>query len=83
MKPNDYPEFVALWTQVFELYGKRPSDGALDLTFSALSRFELSDIRRGLTAHVNDTQHGDFVPKPADIVRNIEGDAGRCSSSPR
>lgn len=74
MTPNDYPQFVALWTQAYDLYGKSPSDGALDLTFAALQRFDLTAIKQALTAHVNDTKHGDFVPKPADIVRHIEGD---------
>ena len=74
MNANDYPEFVTLWTQVCEVYGKPPSDGALDLMFNALKRFDLEAIKQALTAHVNDTQHGDFVPKPADIVRHIEGD---------
>ncbi|NEU24520.1 hypothetical protein G4D57_23100, partial [Vibrio parahaemolyticus] len=69
MNPDDYPEFVTTWTQVSEVYGKSPSDGALDLIFSALKRYDLGAIKRALTAHVNDTKHGDFVPKPADIVR--------------
>lgn len=73
MTPNDYPQFVTLWTQICELYGKPPSDGVLDLIFNALKRFELDAIKQALTAHVNDTKHGDFVPKPADIVRQIEG----------
>ena len=74
MNANDYPEFVTLWTQVCEVYGKPPSDGALDLMFNALRRFDLDAIKQALTAHVNDTKHGDFVPKPADIVRQVEGD---------
>lgn len=74
MTQDDYFDFVTLWTQAFDLYGKSPSDGALDLTFAALQRYEVDDIRRALTAHVNDTRHGDFVPKPADIVRHIDGD---------
>ncbi len=74
MTPNDYSEFVTLWSQVSEQYGKSPSDGALDLIFGALQRFDLESVRQALIAHMNDTQHGSFAPKIADIVRHIEGD---------
>jgi len=74
MTPRDYSQFVTIWTQASELYSKTPSDGALDLIFSALQRFDIDQIKQGLTAHINDPKHGDFAPKPADIVRHIEGD---------
>jgi hypothetical protein len=74
MTPQDYSQFVTIWTQASELYNKAPSDGALDLIFNALQRFDLEQIKQGLTAHINDPKHGDFAPKPADIVRHIEGD---------
>ncbi len=74
MTQNDYFEFVEIWSQVAEVYNKQPSDGALNLIFNALQRFDLEQIKQGLTAHINDPKHGDFAPKPADIVRHIEGD---------
>lgn len=74
MTPSDYPAFVEAWSQVAEVYGKAPSDGAMNLIFNSLRRYDLNAIKQALTAHVNDTQHGDFLPKPADIVRHIEGD---------
>lgn len=74
MTPKDYSQFVTIWTQACELYSKTPSDGALDLVFAALQRFDIDQVKQGLTAHINDPKHGDFAPKPADIVRHIEGD---------
>lgn len=74
MTPSDYPAFIEIWSLVGEVYGKQPSDGALKLIFEALQRFDLEQIKQGLTAHINDPKHGDFAPKPADIVRHIEGD---------
>ena len=74
MTPSDYPAFIEVWSQVAEVYGKSPSDGAIKLIFNALLRYDLESIKKALTAHVNDTKHGDFVPKPADIVRQIDGD---------
>lgn len=74
MTNQDYPQFVAVWTQAFEVYDKSPSDGAVDLAFAALSRFTLEQVKRGLTGHINHPDQGQFFPKPADVVRQIEGD---------
>lgn len=74
MTPSDYPAFIEIWSLVGEVYGKQPSDGALKLIFEALQRFDIEQVKQGLTAHINDPKHGDFAPKPADIVRHIEGD---------
>ena len=81
MTRDDYTDFAEAWFQVSEVYGRTPSDGAMDLMFNALQRFSLDDIKRALTAHVNDPQHGDFPPKPADVVRHIEGDTDSRSLS--
>lgn len=75
MNDQDYGQFVAIWSQSYELYNKNPSDGAIEMAFNVLKRFDLEQIKRGLTAHMNDPQQGQFPPKPADVVRQVEGDA--------
>lgn len=73
MKANDHEPFVRAWTQAWELYGKPISPGAIQLAYDALQRFDLQAITRALTAHVNDPDSGQYPPKPADVVRLIEG----------
>lgn len=72
---DDYATFVTIWSACHDVYGKSPSEGAIDLSFQALSRFDIGDIRVALTAHMNDPEGGRFAPKPADVVRQIEGDS--------
>lgn len=74
MIKSEYAQFAAIWTQAYEVYEKKPSDGAIDMAFAALERFDIGDIRRALTAHINDADQGRFTPKPADVVRHIDGD---------
>lgn len=62
-------------TAVCELYGKKISVTLLSLYWSALERFSLDDVRRAITHHVNNANVGQFMPKPADIVRYLEGDS--------
>jgi hypothetical protein len=70
---SDYMRFVTIWSACHDVYGRSPSEGAIDISFQALARFDIQDISLALTAHMNDPEGGRFAPKPADIVRQIEG----------
>lgn len=74
MQKSDFESFRQLWTAVCNLYNKEVNDMSVGMAFRALSRFDLSDVRRGLDAHVQDSGSGQFMPKPADIIRHIDGD---------
>lgn len=73
MTNNDFVEFTQVWLQAAELYGQSPSDNVIQLVFSALVRYEIADIRSAITRHINDPKAGSFMPKPADIVRQLDG----------
>lgn len=73
MQETDYEGFAKAWTRAWDLYGKPISSGAIDLSYEALQRYDLAAITRALTAHVNDPDTGQYPPKPADIVRLIDG----------
>lgn len=56
------------------VYGKpKPERDMVLLWFGALQRFELDDIRQAFSRHVGDPDRGQFPPRPADIVRQIDG----------
>lgn len=74
MTENQITTFTELLESVYEVYGKTISDAATVMFFSALKRYELSDIRRALNAHVVDPVAGKFPPKPADLVLHMDGD---------
>lgn len=73
---DDWEEFRQVWKGAFKVYGKEPDDFSMEMVFAALKRFELAEIKRALVAHLNNPDEGRFVPKPADVVRGIEGDTG-------
>lgn len=74
MTESDFEQFTVVWQRAMGMYDKQPSDGALDLAFTALQNLTLEQVQQGLTAHVRDPKDGRFFPKPADIIRHIEGD---------
>lgn len=73
MRDDEQAEFGRMWNDCWAMYSKTVSPGILNLAFQALRRYELADIARALTRHMNDPDAGQFAPKPADVVRNIDG----------
>lgn len=73
MRNDEYDAFCSAWSAAHALYGRNVSDPVLRLAWLALRRFELPDITGALTRHVTDPDVGQYPPKPADIVRVIEG----------
>lgn len=75
MKPSDVSEFTRVLTSVSSLYGKPMSKSLVELYWAALQRFELAEVKQALQAHVNHPDCGQYMPKPADVVRFLQGDS--------
>lgn len=73
MRENEFNEFRELITDVASFYGQKLSSFALDIWWNALRRFDLRDIRHALGLHCQDPDRGQWMPKPADVVRVLEG----------
>jgi hypothetical protein len=73
MQGNDLPTFSALLTGIGELYGKGFSKFLVEIYWQALKPYDFQDIRQAFQAHIHNPDVGQFFPKPADIVRAIEG----------
>lgn len=73
MTPKEKPAFVALLADVLGFYGQATSPFALAVWWQACQPFELVDVRRAMTAHATDPDHGHFAPKPADVIRQLRG----------
>jgi Sec-independent protein translocase protein TatA len=87
MHSRDFDEFSLLLDDAYDLIGsgvnKVISGGAKALFFKAMAPYSLDVFRAALSAHCLDKVHGRFTPKPADIIKQIEGSAandGRPSS---
>ena len=73
MKKPDLPKFAVLMMSIGELYGKAISQPITELYWQILERFQWEDVEQALQAHLQNPDTGQYFPKPADVVRFIEG----------
>jgi len=73
MNADDIPKFTELMTGICVLYGKSPSDALMELYWRALESFDFEVVKTALEAHVSNSDSGQFMPKPADVMRYVQG----------
>lgn len=73
MSPNEYPKFLAALAGAHDFYGKELSEFASQVWIEAVKGYELQQVTRALSAHLMDPEAGRFMPKPADLVRQLQG----------
>ena len=73
MIQNEIEEFTELLASVYAFYGKPMSQFATDVWIQAMRGYSLEAIRDALGRHAMNPDSGQFLPKPADVVRMIDG----------
>lgn len=73
MQPADRKPFADLLTQALAFYRQDVTTFTLDVWWNACLAFDLEQVRKALTAHALDADRGQFAPKPADLVRQLQG----------
>lgn len=68
-------ELTKLITGVMSFYKQDVSKFAMDVWQQVCQRYEVEQVRKAFTAHTMDAERGHFPPKPADLVRALEGTA--------
>ena len=74
MDDSNKKEFASIFYATAEVYDKAISKELLLMYFNILIKFEVEQVRKAIERHTLDPKHGTFFPKPADIVRNIDGE---------
>ncbi|MCW7556465.1 DUF6475 domain-containing protein [Endozoicomonas gorgoniicola] len=74
--PQQVEEFTSLMTGIAEYYGNELSPSGIKVYMLGLQRFELPDLKRACSLHMQSPDKGQFMPKVADLIRIIEGDTG-------
>ena len=70
----DKKAFAAMMNSICKLYNKPQMDPELmRLCWTALEHLTLDEVCQGLNLHVRNPDTGMFLPKPADIIRHIDG----------
>jgi len=69
----DYEKFSQLMADVHGFYQRDVSDFALSVWWEAMRPFDFEVVAQSLNRHVMNPDAGQFMPKPADIVRMLQG----------
>jgi Domain of unknown function (DUF6475) len=75
MRPEDAFQFALWMTALGELYGKNISTTLNEIYWNILKNFDFQQVERAFHYHITNPDGGQFMPKPADIVRIIQGTA--------
>ncbi len=73
MKPADRAKFLEVLAGVHGFYRQELSKFAAEVWEQACTGFEVEQFTKALSAHLMDPERGQFMPKPADIVRQLQG----------
>lgn len=73
MIERDRKEFFALIGNVYAFYDKSFSDFSGRVWWDALKVFDLKAVSEALSRHCVNPDVGQFMPKPADVVRMLQG----------
>jgi hypothetical protein len=73
MNESQKPDFVKMITEVLAFYKQDTSRFAISVWWEAAKHFDFEQVSKALTAHAMDPDRGQFPPKPADLVRQLQG----------
>lgn len=75
MTKDHYEEFSQIWLATASMFSAKQNDVAVAIAFRALQKYDIAEVKRAITAHVKNPDGGQFMPKPADLFRHLEGDS--------
>src|SRR5690606_5093902 len=73
MQMTDKPRFVTVLAGVAEYYGRDLSEGVIGLYWQGLKQYDLRAVEKALWDHTQNPDSGQFMPKIADVTRNLQG----------
>lgn len=73
MQQNNSDLFREVIENVYSFYGRDTSPFALDIWWLAMKPFDLIAVREALGRHCVNPDNGQWLPKPADVVKLMEG----------
>ena len=73
MTDLDFERFSGILTAIGDLYGKPVSEHVVPIWWSALKQYDIKAVQAAFSRHTTNPDGGQFMPKPADLIRLIEG----------
>jgi len=75
MNKSDLESFSQCMLGIGETYDKKISPQIIQTYWSVLESFSIDEIKTAFHKHLQNTENGQFFPKPADIIRCIRGNS--------
>lgn len=76
MTNDDRRRLVATLTGVYGFYGADLTEFALGVWLDVAAEFDVPVFEAALNRHVRDPEGGRWLPKPADVIRQLRGNSG-------
>lgn len=73
MTQADLERFYQVMAATAELHGRSLSEAVMAMYFEDLAPYPMEAVVEALRRHRRNPQHGQFFPKPADLIRALEG----------
>jgi hypothetical protein len=73
MREADKPEFSQLIADVYKFYRAEVSTFALSVWWTSMAQYDFAAVREALGRHTMNPDTGQFLPKPADVVKMLAG----------
>ena len=73
MKAQAFKELARFLAGMSELYGKALSKPLVQLYWELLSPYSFDQVEQAFQSHMMDPDCGQYFPKPADLIRLIDG----------
>ena len=71
MQATDKVPFAALILKTWRFYGKTPDGEEVAGWYELLEGFALEAVAAAFKAHLTDPDRGQYLPKPADVIRHL------------
>ena len=76
MDRSDFAPVAQRLTAMSEVYGRHLGEAGLGVWWLAMRPYDAADVIRALERHAVDPEAGQYMPKPADVVRCVDGAPG-------
>lgn len=73
MRQEDFNEFKSTLLGIGEVYDKAISKALGDLWWNMFQDVSIEDFKRAVHLHMRDPDNGQFMPKPANLIKQITG----------
>ena len=75
MKTSEEQQFGEILRDVMAFYKQDVTPFSFSVWWQTCQKYDIEQVRKVFTSHVMDAERGMFPPKPADLVRQLEGTA--------